>query len=164
MSGFAIGGMFKAEHYSVRGNLIHVYYAKNGITLLGLNHVLEVLCRQQTQSTWKIGLMDNTGFTALSEDDQMNSHAGWTEVVDYEETTRPLWAPGTTSGQAIINAGAVVFTFTADKDINGLFVTSDDAKSGTAGLLFCTGSFDASATMQIGEQLKCFYRIAVEGR
>ena len=163
-SSFTIGGRFRAERWSADGRLLEVRLAKNGLTVPALNNVLEVYCRQQANSTWKIGLIDDASFTELAADDTMGSHPGWIENVDYSEGTRPLWGPGAASGQVSINPFGVRFTMTATKTINGLFLSSDAAKSGVAGLLFCTGSFDAPLLMEASEICRTFYSLSAEGR
>lgn len=158
-----LGGTFYCERWR-NGRLISRHRAKNGMTLVGLNDALEVLCRQQTQRTWKIGLIDAAGFDELSEDDTMASHAGWTEITAYSEGTRPAWGPGAAAGQVSINASSVAFTFTSAKTIGGLFLASDNTKGGTSGILLCTGELTTPATMAIGEQYKAIYEFVAEGR
>lgn len=163
-SNLIVGGHFWADHYGCDGKMIRTYRAKNGITTVALNHVLDVAMRQQSQLTWKIGLIDNSGFDELAAADTMASHAGWTEVTAYTQANRPLWSPGAAASKKIINNTSVQFTMSSNQSINGIFVTSDNTKGGATGTLFCTGSFDSVASMLSGETLKIFYRLAIEGR
>ncbi len=161
----AVGGEFIVERWSPdETRLLDRRHAKNGFTLLGLNHVLEVLCRQQSQSTWKVGLIDNAAFDELLEADTIASHAGWTEITAYDEAARPLWAPGVTASKRIINPSAVRFTMSDSKEINGIFLCSDNTKGGATGLLLCTGSFDTPMLMLEDEIAKVFYLCKSEGR
>ena len=68
-----------------------------------------------------IGLIDNTGFTALHRDDTLSSHPGWCEFLGYE----PLSRPEANSTLTISEVGT----------IKGIFVTSDNTKGGTCGEL-----------------------------
>lgn len=159
-----IGGEFYCERWSANGVRLGTYYAKNGVTNAALTNLLDVYCRQQANSTWRLGLIDNDAFDELDEDDTIASHAGWTEVTAYSEGSRPLWAPGASADQTIINPSSVQFTMTATKTIAGIFVVNEGTKGGTTGLMLSTGLLDATALMQTGEALKIFYRLSAEGR
>ena len=59
----------------------------NIVTTAGLNDVIDVYLRNQTQTaTWYVGLTDGTPTVAAG--DTMASHAGWTEVTAYSESVR----------------------------------------------------------------------------
>ena len=164
MGSIQIGGAFFFERCDKNGRVISRHFAKNGLTTPGLNHALDVIARQGSQSTWKIGLIDDENFDAVSVDDTMSSHAGWTEVTDYSEANRPLWGPGVVTGKLAVNSAHVAFTMTAEKTVKGMFLVSENTKGGTTGILLCTGIFDAEALMLPTEVYKGFYRLSAEGR
>lgn len=159
-----LGGRFWIEKWMASGLFVARQHVKNGITLVGLNDVLDAYFRQQAQSTWRLGLIDNSGFDELAETDTMLSHVGWTEITTYSEANRPLWTPGPASGQSIINPTSAVFTMTATKTINGLFVVNEGTKGGTSGILWSTGSMDTPLFYQEGEIARCVYECGAEGR
>lgn len=163
-----VGGFFVAERYSRDGKLISRHRAKNGITDAGLNDLLDVYFRQQANSTWRIGLIDNLNFDELDDADTIASHAGWNEITAYSEANRPLWGPGAAAGKLVINSAAVVFTMTAAKTVNGIFCVNEGTKGGATGLLFSTASFDITSEpyplMEIGEALRVTYQVSAEGR
>src|SRR5690554_3891912 len=65
----------------------------NLITNEGKDHVLDVVLSGGSQiTTWYIGLTDGTPTAAAA--DTAASHAGWTEVDDYDEATRPAFVDG----------------------------------------------------------------------
>jgi len=75
----------------------------------------------------------------------MAVHAGWTEVVAYDELVRQTVTWGSVSGQSVNNsASKAVFTIsTNDTDIGGGFVTTDNVKSATDGILVGAAAFTA---------------------
>lgn len=155
---------FRCERWSKDGRLISRHRAKNGIVNVALNDILETAFRQGTLRTWCIGLYDSVGFTGLSASDTMSSHAGWTEITAYAEANRPAWGPGAATGQVVINSASVQFTMNANKVIRGLFVTSNNTKGGSTGILLSTGDLDQLASMQSAEVFKATYSLRAEGR
>lgn len=115
---------------------------ENIITNEGLDHFLDVALSGGTQiSSWFIGLTDGTPTVAAG--DTMASHAGWAEVVAYDEAARQAWTDGGVSSQSVGNgASPATFTISTNStDIGGGFLTSNDTKSGTTGVLFSAGAF-----------------------
>lgn len=94
-------------------------------------------------AAWYIGLTDGTPTVAAA--DTMGSHGGWTEVSDYDEANRVTLTLGAVSGESVDNVGNEA-TFTIDTDdttIGGAFVSSDDTKDGSSGILYGGGVFTA---------------------
>jgi hypothetical protein len=77
--------------------------------------------------------------------DAMDSHAGWTEVVAYDEATRPAITWGTVASQSVDNSASKArFTISTNTTvIGGAFVTTVSTKSGTTGILYGVGAFSA---------------------
>jgi hypothetical protein len=90
----------------------------------------------------------------------MSSHAGWAESADYDEATRPEWTAGTASGRAITNAVTVDFTINATKTIKGLFITSNNTKSGSTGTLWSTAAFGSTVSVADDDVLKVTYTVS----
>ena len=133
----------------------------NGLTDPGLDSLLDVYFNAATQiNNWYIGLIDDAGFTALAAADTMASHAGWAEFTTYTEATRPEWAPDAPSTQLIQNGTARTFNITASATLKGIFVTSDSAKSGTAGTLWSTALFGSDKAVSNGTELKLTYKVS----
>ena len=117
---------------------------KNIVVNVGLNHLLDVTLSAATQITsWFLGLTDGTPTVAAG--DTMGSHAGWTEVQDYDEANRQAWTDGGASSQSVSNSGSpAVFTVNANGTvIGGAFLTSSNTKGGTTGTLYAAGAFTA---------------------
>lgn len=114
----------------------------NLITNAGKDHVLDVVLSGGSQiTTWYIGLTDGTPTAAAA--DTAASHAGWTEVDDYDEATRPAFVPDGVSGQSVSNiASKASFTISEDATtVGGCFLVSDSTKGGMSGTLFSVGAF-----------------------
>lgn len=88
-----------------------------------------------------VGLTDGTPTTAAT--DTMSSHAGWTEVTDYDEAARQTLTLGSVSGQSVDNSASTAdFTISANSTtIGGAFVSTDNTKGGTSGTLYGVGAF-----------------------
>jgi len=90
-----------------------------------------------------VGLTDGTPTVAAA--DTMSSHAGWVEVTAYDEATRQTATWGTVSSQSVNNgANKAIFTISADATtIGGAFITTNDTKGGSTGILYGGGAFTA---------------------
>lgn len=153
-------GKFHVEHWRDGVMLSQTEFA-NGVTTGGKNYLLGVAFQSVTQLTaFAIGLIDNASFSALSAADTMASHAGWLESVAYSQSTRVAWGPGAPSGAAITNGTAASFTMNATAAINGIFVNSDNTKSGTSGTLWSTGSFASVVNVVSADVLKITYSVS----
>lgn len=153
-------GRFVIRHLDRHGNLKQEIEVPNGIVNVGVNHLLDVGFRNQTQEpNWYIGLINNAGFTALNNSDTMASHSGWAETSAYSEPDRPAWAPGAATGRSITNGTPVDFSINATVTIRGIFITSDDTKGGSTGVLWSTAQFAAPVSAVNGDTLKVTYTI-----
>lgn len=163
-----VGGYFVVECFDKDGNLNWEDIAENAVTGLGLDSLLNVYLGAASQiTTWYIGLVDNSGFTAFASGDTSASHGGWSEAAgsDYSQTTRPTWTPSTSSGGAgsVANASTVNFSMTNSSSltIKGLFLISDSTKAGTTGLLFSTAAFTGGTqATNSGDTLKITYTVS----
>lgn len=141
MNNLTIGGYFTIECRDKDGRLKWSDRLKNGVCNAGLTDLLDVYLRQQANSTWYIGLIDNSGYSAIAAADTSASHAGWTESTDYTAATRQAWGPSAAASQSITNGSAVSLTMNATKTIKGAFLISNSTKGGSTGTLFCTALF-----------------------
>lgn len=162
-SAFRPAGRFKIEHIR-DGKVIAEYDVPNGIVDVGLDHILETEFHSGTQiTTWYVGLVNNSGFSAFANADTMSSHAGWTESSDYSEANRPQWTCGAASGRQITNASTVDFSINTTVTIKGLFIcggSGASTKGGTTGILWSTGAFGTNVACNSGDTLKVTYTIA----
>lgn len=132
----------------------------NGAVYVGLNYILETMFRSGTQLTaWYVGLIDNSGFSAVSANDTMSSHAGWTEFTSYSGSNRPAWGPAAAASGVMANTTLFTYTLSASGTLAGGFVTSNQPKSGTAGTLWATALQTRSVTN--GDTLSGSYTITL---
>ncbi len=164
-----IGGVFRWKHWSrfyswgpgaPRRYIIDEGTCHNGICTPGLNDLLSATFEAGTQRTaWYAGLINLSGFTALSAADTMASHAGWTELTSYVASTRPQWTPAAPSAGVIVNPTLFSYNFTAPGTAHGLFIASTSNKGGTTGILWSTAEFDVDQAMSAGELLSADYEL-----
>ncbi len=119
----------------------------NGVTNVGLDDLLDTYFNSLAQhGAYFMGGIEGPA-PVLADTDTMGAHAGWTEwgdgggADDYDEVTRPAWNPGAAAGQAVVNAAPIVFTANASQTVSGIFIATDSAKGGVAGILWATGLF-----------------------
>lgn len=133
----------------------------NGIVDEGIHYLLDAGFNGGTQiSTWYMGLVDNSGFSAFANADTMASHAGWSETTNYSEATRPEWTAGAAASRAVTNSVTVDFSINATVTIKGIFITSDNTKGGTTGTLWSTAAFATNASANSGDTLKVTYTVS----
>jgi hypothetical protein len=143
-----------------RGNVLWEEHIPNGIVNGALNDILSVYFAAGTQkTTWYAGLINNSGFSALSSSDTISSHTGWSESSDYSESVRQTWTPGAVASGIITNPSAMVFTANATVTIKGAFLVSNSTKGGTTGQLWATGAFSATQSLSSGQTLSVSYSL-----
>lgn len=150
-------------HTNKDGEEVGRYSFHNDITNEGKGQILDIMFHDATQiasTSWYIGLISNSGYSALAAGDTMASHSGWTEATGYTESTRVAWGPGASSSQTTTNASPATFDMNATATIKGIFVTSNSTKSGTSGKLWATGLFSADVPVNNGDQLKVTYSVS----
>lgn len=136
---------------------------RNGITNEGKDDNLDVYFSDGTQtagSSWYIGLIDNSGYSALAATDTMASHAGWNEFTSYSEANRVAWGPGAAASQSITNASPATFNINGSGTVKGVFVVTNNTKSGSTGILWATALFSADVPVSNGDQLKVTYTVS----
>lgn len=150
------------EHWR-DGKKIGEYTFQNDITNEGKNTLLEIMFHDGTQissASWCASLINASGYTALAAADTMASHGGWAEFTGYSQSTRVAWSPGAAASQQITNGTPMTFDINASGTVKGIFVTSNNTKSGTSGKLWATGLFSADVPVSSGDQLKITYAVA----
>jgi len=121
-------------------------------------------------AAWYLGLVDGASTPTYNAADTSASHSGWTENVNYSQTTRPAVSFGaaTSSGGGAGSAGTGSITNSSSPSafsitspggtIAGAFLISNNTKSGTTGTLFSAGNFTTgSRTVLAGDTLNVTY-------
>jgi hypothetical protein len=137
-----VKGVFEVECRDKDGKVKWKNKAYNGVTTVGLNHILNVqFFTTAKSSTWFLGLISTSGFTALAAADTMALHGGWTESVLYSSATRPIWVTIAAAAGVITNTAATAFTITGADTIKGFFAVDNSTKGGATGILWATALF-----------------------
>jgi hypothetical protein len=161
-SKFKPKGKFIVEHFDSEGTLKGKYEFNNDIVNVGKNDILGTYFSGATQTAsanWVIGLISNSGYSALAAADTMASHAGWTEFTGYSQANRVAWGPGSASSQSVTNSTPATFDMNASGTVKGVFVTNNNTKSGTTGTLWATALFASDVPVTNGDQLKVTYTV-----
>ena len=97
----------------------------------------------------------------FSAGDTMVTHGGWTENTGYAAATRPAptWNAASSGSKATT---ATAFSINASGTIGGAFMTTDNTKGGTAGILYSAGNFTGgNRTVANGDTLNVTYTASV---
>jgi hypothetical protein len=135
----------------------------NDVVDVGAHKLLLDMFDSGTQSAnWYLGLVNNSAFSAFSNDDTMSSHAGWTEYTGYTEGIRQEWEPDAPASRAIVNGTTVDFSINATATLRGAFLVDDDGDpTPTVGTLWATMEFTAPKAVDNGTVLRLTYTIEV---
>jgi hypothetical protein len=160
--GTVLKGEFRCRITNPDGT-VEDFAIPNAATTVGHNSLLNVGFRASTQITaWYIGLINGSGYSAVSASDTMASHSGWTEYTAYTETTRQQWSPAAASGGVVVNSSAIVFTNGGSAgSIQGMFLASSSTKSETASTLYSTAVESSPRSLAAGATFQVYYQVSL---
>jgi len=141
------GGVFTVTCFDKDGNLKWEAKSPNLVVNVGLQDMNDKYFKGSGYTAaWYIGLYGSGATNDPAAGDTMSSHAGWTEVTAYSQSTRPAATFGTATTadpSEIDNSGSVaVFSMNGTTTVGGAFLTSDNTKNGTSGTLFSAADFE----------------------
>ena len=163
------GGVFTVVCYDKDGN--HKWTAKspNLVVNVGLADMNDkYFSGSGYTAAWYLGLYGAASSNNPAAGDTMASHAGWTEVTDYSQSTRPAatFGSATVADPSVIdNSGSVaVFSINNTVTVGGAFLTSDDTKGGTSGILFSAADFQSPGDRNVvsGDTLNVTYQFSLD--
>lgn len=163
------GGVFTVVCYDKDGN--HKWTAKspNLVVNVGLADMNDkYFSGSGYTATWYLGLYGAASSNNPAAGDTMASHAGWTEVTDYSQSTRPAatFGSATVADPSVIdNSGSVaVFSINNTVTVGGAFLTSDSTKGGTSGILFSASDFQSPGDRNVvsGDTLNVTYQFSLD--
>jgi hypothetical protein len=160
---FQVGGYFVVECIDSDGNKVWETTAENGVTNVGINHLLNTEWAYGSQSQyWYLGLIDGATTPTLSASDTMASHSGWSEHTsgDTSDATRVLWTPTTATALSLVNATSSDYHMIPSAPITiwGLFLVDNNTKGGTTGNLSATAPFSTGPqSCKTGDTLRSTY-------
>ena len=163
------GGVFTVQCFDSEGNLKWSEEKHNLVVNVGLKDMNDkYFTGSAYTAAWFIGLYGAAASNNPAAGDTMASHAGWTEVTDYSEATRPAatFAAATTADPSVItnSASVAVFSINATTTVGGAFLTSNNTKGGTAGILFSASDFAAPGDRSVvsGDVINCTYTFSLD--
>jgi hypothetical protein len=163
------GGVFKVVCFDKDGNHKWTAQSPNLVVNVGLKDMNDkYFSGSGYTATWYLGLYGAGASNTPAAGDTMASHAGWTEVTDYSQSTRPAatFGAATTADPSVIdNSGSVaVFSINNTVTVGGAFLTSDNVKGGTSGVLFSAADFQAPGDRNVvsGDTLNVTYQFSLD--
>lgn len=167
--GLSGGGVFKVQCFDKDGNLKWESESHNLVVNVGLQDMNTKYFKGSSYTAaWYIGLYGSGATNDPAAGDTMSSHAGWTEVTAYSQSTRPACTFGTatTADPSVIdNSGSVaVFSINGTTTVGGAFLTSDSTKGGTSGTLFSAADFQSPGDRSVvsGDTLNVTYTFSLD--
>jgi len=136
---------YKMEAFASDGTPKWVEEFDNLVVNAGLDDSLDKHLKGAAYTAaWYVGLTDGTP-TPAAADDQA-AHAGWVEVVAYDEAVRQTLTLGAVAGQSVDNVGnEATFTISANNTVvGGAFISTTDTRGGTVDTLYGVGAFTAA--------------------
>jgi predicted enzyme related to lactoylglutathione lyase len=163
------GGAFIVQCFDSAGNLKWTEENHNLVVNVGLKDMNDkYFSGSAYTAAWYIGLYGAAATNDPAAGDTMASHAGWTEVTDYTEATRrqAVFGAATTADPSVIsNSGSVaVFSINGTVTVGGAFLTSNDTKGGTTGVLFSASDFAAPGDRAVvsGDVINVTYTFSLD--
>mgnify|MGYP006946113478 CR=1 FL=1 len=134
---------------------------RNGVTVQGCDWLLTTgFLGGTVPAAIYGGLIDGSGFTAVSGSDTHMSHPGWSEYAALDSLTRPLWTPLPANGGLLGTQVPARFIFSADGSVKGAFLTTvADVGSVAAGTLYNTVEAATAFDVEAGGQLDVSFAV-----
>lgn len=160
-------GCYKVQCHDADGNLKWETEAEDNLVVnVGLQDMnTKYFTGSAYTAAWYLGLITGPG-VATSATDTMASH-GFTENTGYSNATRPACSFGSATSanpSVISNSGsAAVFNINATSTIGGAFLTSNNTKGGTTGILFSEKAFSSPGDRAVvnGDTLTVTYTFSL---
>jgi hypothetical protein len=162
------GGFFVVECFDKDGNLKWKEENHNLVVNVGLQDMnAKYFTGSGYTAAWYIGLYGAGASNTPAASDTMSSHAGWTEVTDYSQSTRPactFGTPTTTDPSVATNtASPASFSINNTTTVGGAFLTSNNTKGGTTGILFSASDFlGGDRSVVSGDTLSVTYTFSLD--
>lgn len=158
----SITGSYTVTCYDAAGNLKWADTIKNLVVTVGKNDLLDKYFQGSSYTAaWYLGLVDGATSPTYAAGNTMSSHSGWTENTDYAASTRPApsWSAASSGSKATT---ATSFSINNTATIAGAFMTTDNTKGGTSGILYSAGNFTGGdRSVASGDTLNVTYTASV---
>lgn len=160
-------GEYKVECFDADGNLKWSDTFPNRVVNTGLQYMnTQTFTGSAYTAAWYLGLILGPGSgVTVAATDTMASHPGWTESSAYSQVTRPqaVFGSATLADPSAIATTATSFSINATVNIAGAFLTTNNTKGGTAGVLFSASNFTGGdRLLQSGDTLNVTYTFTLD--
>lgn len=163
------GGVFTIECRDKDGNLKWSDSTPNLVVNVGLQDMnTKYFSGSSYTAAWYIGLYGAASSNNPAAGDTASSHAGWTEVTAYSQSTRPAatFGTATTADPSVISnsASPATFSMNATNTVGGAFLISNNTKGGTTGVLFSAADFQAPGDRAVvsGDTISVTYQFSLD--
>ena len=163
------GGVFTVQCHDENGNLKWQAEKHNLVVNVGLKDMNDkYFLGSSYTATWYIGLYGAGASNTPAASDTMSSHIGWTEVTTYSQSTRPAatFAVATTADPSVItnSVSPATFSINGTTTVGGAFLTSNNTKGGTTGILFSASDFQSPGDRSVvnGDTLTVTYTFSLD--
>lgn len=163
------GGVFTIECRDSEGNLKWSDSIHNLVVNVGLQDMnTKYFSGSSYTAAWYIGLYGAGASNTPAASDTASSHAGWTEITPYSNSTRPACTFGTasTADPSVISntASPAAFTINATATVGGAFLISNSTKGGSTGVLFSASDFASPGDRVVasGDTLNVTYTFSLD--
>lgn len=163
------GGVFKVQCRDAAGNLKWEAESHNLVVNVGLQDMnTKYFTGSSYTAAWYLGLYGSGATNNPAASDTMSSHAGWTEVTAYSQATRPACSFGiaTTADPSVISNSASPATYSINGTtvVGGAFLTSNNTKGGTTGVLFSAADFASPGDRSVvsGDTITVTYTFSLD--
>jgi hypothetical protein len=143
----------------------------NVVVTVGKNKILdEALAGSAYTATWYMGLISAVSYTTGPvAGDTMASHGGWTEagptnVPNYSQANRitTVWSASAAGAKNLSSALTFSISSGTNVVVKGAFVSSNNSKDGTTGILLSAGAFSGGdKTVSNGDSLAVSYSMTL---
>ena len=163
------GGVFTVQCFDKDGQLKWEAKEHNLVVNVGLKDMNDkYFSGSSYTAAWYIGLYGAAASNDPAAGDTMSSHAGWTEVTAYSQATRPqaVFGAATTADPSVISntSSVAVYSINGTTTVGGAFLTSDNTKGGTTGILFSASDFQSPGDRSVasGDTLNVTYQFSLD--
>jgi hypothetical protein len=163
-------GVYKIQCHDKDGNLKWEDEAPNLVVNEGLQDMNAKYFTGTTYTAaWYLGLYGSGATNSPAAGNTMASHGTWTEVTDYSQATRPACTFGTPTtanpSVATNSASPATFSINATTVVGGAFLTSNNTKGGSTGILYSAADFSAPGDRSVvsGDTLSVTYTLSLAG-
>jgi hypothetical protein len=163
------GGVFKVTARDKNGAIKWQAESNNLVVNVGLQDMnTKYFTGSNYTAAWYLGIYGTSATNNPAANDTASSHAGWVEVTDYSQTTRPQCVFGTasTADPSVISnsASPATYSIISSVTVGGAFLISSNTKGGTTGVLFSAADFQSPGdkTVVNGDTLTCTYTFSLD--